>query len=85
MGYCFDPRRPSLIGRQYGLGCRDRTEAAGDTSGAYSFCGCLYGIYPGFVNDEMRAHAWLRSGKFYLVGGRGQDEYIVAATFADGI
>jgi len=33
--------------------------------------------------DEMKAHAWLRSGKFFLVGGNGQDEYTVVATFAE--
>ncbi len=35
-------------------------------------------------SDALKAHAWLRSGKFYVVGGAGHLEYTVVATFADG-
>jgi hypothetical protein len=31
---------------------------------------------------ELEAHAWLRSGPFYLIGGRGRQRYTVVATFA---
>ena len=32
---------------------------------------------------EMEAHAWLRSGKFVIVGGRGEQHFTVLATFAE--
>lgn len=32
---------------------------------------------------EMEAHAWLRSGKFVIVGGRGEQRFTVVATFAE--
>lgn len=31
---------------------------------------------------ELLAHAWLRSGKFHVVGGRGEQHFTVVATFA---
>jgi hypothetical protein len=33
---------------------------------------------------KMEAHAWLRSGMFYVTGGAGRDRYAVVSTFADG-
>lgn len=32
--------------------------------------------------SEAKAHAWLRSGKIYVVGGDGSMEYSVVASFA---
>ncbi len=34
-------------------------------------------------DDQLEAHAWLRSGAFILTGGRGSRRYAVVATFAE--
>jgi hypothetical protein len=34
--------------------------------------------------EKLEAHAWLRSGLFYVTGGEGRDRYAVVSTFADG-
>ncbi len=33
--------------------------------------------------DALSAHPWLRSGKFYVTGGRGEDTHTVVAAFGD--
>lgn len=33
--------------------------------------------------DEMKAHAWLRCGEYYVTGGAISDQYIVVAKFAN--
>lgn len=34
-------------------------------------------------SNELKAHAWLRSGPVYLTGGRGHESFTVVATFAE--
>jgi hypothetical protein len=34
-------------------------------------------------DDQLQAHAWLRSGSFILTGGRGSGRYAAVATFAE--
>lgn len=34
-------------------------------------------------SDPLKAHAWLRSGRFLLTGGQGYQQFTVVATFAE--
>jgi Transglutaminase-like superfamily len=42
------------------------------------------GVAPN-LGGRAEAHAWLRSGVFYVTGGDGRDRYAVVSTFADRI
>ncbi len=33
--------------------------------------------------EQIEAHAWLRSGTFYVTGGAGRERFSVVSTFAD--
>ena len=33
--------------------------------------------------NEMKAHAWLRCGEYYVTGGAIRDQYTVVAKFAN--
>lgn len=34
-------------------------------------------------SNEMKAHAWLRCGEFYVTGGEIREQYVVVAKFAN--
>jgi len=36
------------------------------------------------ADEPIQAHAWLRSGAWYLTGGDGRGRYAVVSMFADG-
>ncbi len=44
-------------------------------------CTVYFGVQPKVMNDLDVAHAWVRAGKFYVVGGDGH-AYVTVATFA---
>jgi hypothetical protein len=37
------------------------------------------------ADKQLEAHAWVRSGPFYVTGGNGRDRYAVVSTFSDGV
>lgn len=45
-------------------------------------------LYLGVARDtaaQVRAHAWLRSGRLYVSGAEGRERFTVVSTFADGV
>ena len=45
----------------------------------------IYLLTAKYENGELIAHAWLRSGPFYISGSQGMERFTVVATFANKI
>ena len=66
----------------WGSKCLDQAIAAHMMLHRRGLPGTLYLGVAKAGEAELEAHAWERSGPFYITGGRGRQQYTVVATFA---